>query len=195
MGFRTPGEKTAYEVQTLENGANRIFNNKTAYFEEMFLEPLINDMLEMARRNLNEADSIRVLDDETQAVTFQTITKEDITARGKIRPIGARHFAQNANTLQNLSQFAASPLGANPALMAHFSGKRLAQAVETLLGVEKYKIMQPNIGLYEAAEMRQIQASLDQSHMEEQTAGMAPEDAAMATQGMMQQQQEGQPTQ
>lgn len=195
MGFRTPGEKTAYEVQTLENGANRIFNNKTAYFEEMFLEPLINDMLEMTRRNLNEADSIRVLDDETQAVTFQTITKEDITARGKLRPIGARHFAQNANTLQNFTQFATSALGQNPLITSHFSGKRLAQAVETLLGVEKYKVFQPNIGLYEQAEMRQIQASLDQSHMEEQTAGMSPEDAAMATQNIMAQQAEGQPKQ
>jgi hypothetical protein len=193
MGFRTPGEKTAYEVQTLENSANRIFNNKTSYFEEIFLEPLINDMLEMTRRNLNEADSIRVLDDETQAVTFQKITKEDITARGKLRPIGARHFAQNANTLQNFTQFAASALGQNPVITSHFSGKRLAQAIETLLGVEKYKVFQPNIGLYEAAEMRQIQSSLDQSHMEEQTAGMNPEDAAMATQNMMAQQQEGQP--
>ncbi len=193
MGFRTPGEKTAYEVQILENGANRIFLNKTAYFEEMFLEPLLNDMLEMSRRNLNEVDNIRVLDDETQAVTFEKITKEDITARGKLRPIGARHFAQNANILQNFTNFAASALGQNPLITSHFSGKRMAQAVETLLGVEKYKVYQPNIGLYEAAEMKQIQASLDQSHMEEQTAGMSPEDAAMATQGMMAQQAEGQP--
>lgn len=185
LGFRTPGEKTAYEVQILENGANRVFLNKISYFEEMFLEPILNDMLEMSRRNLDENDTIRVLDDETQAVTFQKITKEDIIARGKIRPIGARHFAQNANTLQNFTQFAASMLGQNPAITNHLSGKKMAQAIETLLGVEKYKIFQPNIGLYEAAEMRQLQSSLDQTHAEEQTVGMSPGDAAVATQNIL----------
>lgn len=185
MGFRTPGEKTAYEVQILENGANRVFINKISYFEEMFLEPLLNYMLEMARRNLDEIDLIRVLDDETQAVTFQKITKEDIVARGKIKPIGARHFAQNANILQNFTQFSASPLGQNPLITNHFSGKKMALAIETLLGVEKYKVFQPNIGLYEAAEMRQLQASLDQTHAEEQTVGMPPDQAAAATQQML----------
>lgn len=185
VGFRTPGEKTAYEVQVLENGANRVFLNKISYFEEMFLEPLLNDMLEMARRNLNESDTIRVLDEETQAVTFTKITKEDITARGKIRPIGARHFAQNANILQNFTQFAASALGQNPLIMNHMSGQRLAMAVESLLGVERYKIYQPNIALYEQAEMKRVAASLDQAHAEEQTAGMPPAQAAAATQAMM----------
>lgn len=195
MGLRTPGEKTAFEVQVLENGANRVFTNKVSYFEEMFLEPLLNDMLELARRNLDESDTIRVLDEETQAVTFSKITKEDLKARGKLRPIGARHFAQNANTLQNLVQLASSPLGQNPNILAHFSGKRVATAIESLLGLEKYKIFQENIGLYEAAEIRKVQASLDQAHMEEQTAGMDPQAAGQAAAGMAQQmqaQQQGQ---
>ena len=181
MGLRTPGEKTAFEVQILENGANRVFDNKVSYFEEMFLEPLLNDMLELAVRNLNEVDTIRVLDDETQAVTFQKITSNDIRAKGVLRPIGARHFMQNANTLQNLTQLSQSGLGQNQLITSHFSGKRLALAVEQLLGLEKYKIFQPNIGLYEAAELRQVQASLDQAHAEEQTAGMDPQTAAQAT--------------
>lgn len=185
VGFRTPGEKTAYEVQVLENGANRVFLNKISYFEEMFLEPLLNDMLELARRNMNESDLIRVLDEESQAVIFKSITKEDISARGKIRPIGARHFAQNANILQNMTQFAQSALGQNPLVTSHFSGKRIAQAVESLLGLEKYKLYQPNIGLYEQAEMKQIAASLDQTHMEEQTVGMSPQDAGQSASMMM----------
>ena len=181
MGLRTPGEKTAFEVQVLENGANRVFQNKISYFEEMFLEPLLNDALELSRRNMVEKDTIRVMDDDTHAIIFQTITPDDIKASGKLRPIGARHFAQNANTLQNLVQLAASPLAQNPSVANHWSGKKLALAAENLLGLEKFKIFQPNIALYEAAEMRQVQASLDQAHAEEQTAGMNPQDAAMAT--------------
>lgn len=188
VGFRTPGEKTAYEVQVLENGANRVFINKISHFESVFLEPLLNDMLEMSRRNLNEADVIRVLDEETQAVTFQKITKEDITARGKIRPIGARHYAQNAQIIQNLTQFAASPLGQDPLINSHFSGQRLAMAVEHLLGLEKFKVFQPNIRVYEQAQLQKLANDTQQAVLEDQTAGMAPEEAAMAT--MMQQGQQ-----
>jgi hypothetical protein len=181
VGFRTPGEKTAYEVQTLENGANRVFVNKISYFEEMFIEPLLNDMLEIARRNLNEADNIRVLDDETQAVTFNSITREDITARGKIRPIGARHFAQNATIIQNMTQFANSRLAQDPLVMNHISGRRLAIAVESLLGLDKYKLFQDNIRLYEQAEAQNLGSHLAQAVMEQQTATMSPEQAAQVS--------------
>lgn len=182
VGFRTPGEKTAYEVQTLENGANRVFINKISHFESVFLEPLINDMLELAARNLDEFDEIRVIDEETQAVTFSKIRKEDITARGKIRPIGARHYAQNAQIVQNITQFANSPLAQDKTVMAHFSGQRIAIAMESLLGLEKYKIYQPNIRIYEEAQMAKVAGDGQQAVMEDQTTGMDPNQAAMATQ-------------
>lgn len=190
VGFRTPGEKTAYEVQTLENGANRVFINKISYFEEMFLEPLLNDMLELARRNLNDNDVIRVLDDETQAVKFSTITREDITARGKIRPLGARHFAQNAQVVQNLTNFANSKLAADPLIMAHVSGKRMAIALESLLGLDKYKLVQDNIRLYEQQEFTQLQQQLQQTGMEQQTAGMDPQLAGQVAAATAQNQQQ-----
>lgn len=180
VGFRTPGEKTAYEVQTLENGANRVFINKISHFESIFLEPLMNDMLELARRNLDEFDEVRVVDEETQAVTFAKITKEDITARGKIRPIGARHYAQNAQIVQNLTQFAASPLAQDPTVNAHLSGQRIALAMESLLGLEKFKIYQPNIRMYETAQLQKLQGDNQQAVMEDQTAGMDPDQAAAA---------------
>jgi hypothetical protein len=156
MGFRTPGEKTAYEVQVLENGANRIFLNKTSYFEEMFLEPLLNDMLEMARRNFNEADTIRILDGDSGAVIFKNVSKLDLTANGKIRPIGARHFAQNANLIQNLTQLYSSSIGQDPAVRVHISGKTIAKVAEHLLGFERYALVQDNIRLIESAETQQV---------------------------------------
>ncbi len=181
VGFRTPGEKTAYEVQSLENGANRVFVNKISHFESVFLEPLMNDMLELARRNLDEFDEVRVMDEETQAVTFTKITKDDITARGKLRPIGARHYAQNAQIVQNLTQFAASPLAMDPTINAHFSGQRMALAIESLLGLEKYKIYQPNIRMYEMAQLQKVQGDNQQAVMEDQTMGMDPAAAGAAT--------------
>jgi hypothetical protein len=170
MGFRTPGEKTAYEIQVLENGANRIFLNKTSYFEEIFLEPLLNDMLELARRNLNEQDTIRVLDDASGAVIFQTITKEDISANGKIRPLGARHFAQYATLVQNITQLYNSALGQDPAVQVHLSGKKIAEIMERLLGWERMGIFGDNIRLLEMAETERMKQSVQMMLQSEQQA-------------------------
>src|SRR5690606_10815538 len=95
MGFRTPGEKTAYEVQSLENAAGRIFQNKIAQFEEQILEPALNAMLELARRKMSET-TVRVIDDEFGIAAFQQIRQEDITGVGRFKPVAARHFAEVA---------------------------------------------------------------------------------------------------
>lgn len=162
MGFRTPGEKTAYEIQVLENGANRVFLNKSSYFEEHFLEPLLNAMLESARKNMGPSDLVKVVDDQFGVAEFLKITREDITARGKIRPIGARRFARNANILQNLTQLATSPLGQDPAINAHISGRKLAGLIEELLDLERFDLVQDNIRIAELMETEQLKQSAQQ---------------------------------
>jgi len=166
MGFRTPGEKTAYEVQVLENGSNRVFLNKTSYFEEMFLEPIINSMLELARRNISTSDIVRVTDDQYGAASFLTITKEDITAAGKIRPIGARHFARNSNIIQNLTQLASSAIGQDPSVNVHISGKKIAALVEELLGLQRYELVKDNVRVMENYETQNLLNAGKQSIME-----------------------------
>lgn len=169
MGFRTPGEKTAYEVQILENGANRIFLNKTSYFEEAFMEPAIQSMLEISRRNMGPSDLVRVLDDSYGVVSFMTITREDIAAKGKIRPIGARHFARNANIIQNLTNFANSSLGQDPSVNVHISGKKLAHLIEDLMNLNRYQLVQDNIRVAEQLETGRLQAAAQQIIHEETT--------------------------
>jgi len=132
MGMRTPGEKTAFEVQSLQNSASRIFEHKTAHFERTFLEPILNTMLEMARRNMNFIDTIRVLDDASGVSLFKEITREDITAKGQIRPVGARHFAERARRVQNLTQLMQMKM--DPTVAPHLSGKELARILAEELG-------------------------------------------------------------
>lgn len=133
MGIRTAGEKTAFEVQTLQNAASRIFEHKTAHFERVFLEPVLNAMLEVSRRNMNNADVVRVLDAQTGFSLFQEITKDDITAKGKIVPVGARHFAERARRVQNLQQLYQLKLS-DPSVAAHMSGKEFARILAEELG-------------------------------------------------------------
>lgn len=167
MGIRTPGEKTAYEVQTLEMAASRIFQNKITHFEICLVEDALNKMLEVSRRNMEGADLLRVMDDDTGVVEFLQVTKEDITAAGKLRPVGARHFAAQATLMQNINGFFASPVAAMAGVQAHFSGKALAKMAEELLNVEKFGLYGENIALLEAAETERIKMTIGQQLEEE----------------------------
>jgi len=133
MGIRSAGEKTAFEVQQLMTAAGRIFQHKTAHFERVFLEPILNGMIEAARRNMDYADTIRVLNEDSGVFFFEEITKEDIMANGKIIPMGARHFAERAQRVQSLTQLYQIKL-ADPTVAVHLSGKEFARVLADELG-------------------------------------------------------------
>ena len=156
MGIRTQGEKTAYEVQTLEQAASRIFQNKITHFEIECIEDVLNKMFESARRNMDGADLIRVIDNDLGVVQFMEITKNDITASGQLRPIGARHFSAQATVVQNISNFYQSAVGQDPSVRAHISGKAIAQLFEEFLGLERFQLFQENIRIQEDAESQSL---------------------------------------
>ncbi len=173
MGIRTAGEKTAFEVQSLQNAASRIFEHKTAHFERVFLEPILNAMLEVSRRNMNVSDVIRVVDDPTGVSLFQTITKDDITADGKIVPVGARHFAERARRVQNLTQLYQIKLS-DPSVAAHMSGKEFARILADELG--EPTLFSENVAVSEQLEtqqqMQEAEAINQEQLMIAQQAGM-----------------------
>lgn len=177
MGFRTPGEKTAYEVQRLENAASRIFSNKISQFEEQIVENILNSMLELAKRNMTKA-SIRILDDEFKAELFQELTPDDITGNGRLKPIAARHFAERAETVQNLTSFFSSPIGQDQSVNQHFSSIKMAKLFEELLEINDYELVTPYIRIAEQADaQRNVQALQQQVAVEAQTpAGISPDD-------------------
>lgn len=177
MGFRTPGEKTAYEVQRLENAAARIFQSKIAQFEEQILEPLLNAMLELAQRRMDET-TVRIIDDEYKVATFLKLTPTDITGNGRIRPMAARHFVERAERIQNLSNFFGSAIGQSPEVQAHFSSIELARLFEELLDIENRNMVQPYIRLTEQAEAERIalQNQEDTAMAMQTSAGMAEDD-------------------
>lgn len=169
MGMRSPGEKTKFEVQVLDNAANRLFRNKVRKFE-MFLEDMLNDFLEMARRNLDGADTIRMQDTTFGVDDFITITKEDITATGKMYARGSMLFEKQANSLQNLNMVFNSQLG--QIIAPHMSRKQLARIVEDLLSADQFKLFRDNVGLMEDLEsQRLMQAGAEQLEEESMTDG------------------------
>ena len=158
MGIRTPGEKTAFEVQQLQNAASRIFQAKITQFEKEFVEPLVNSMFEVARRRMIDGTYIEtgVLDEDTGAMDFISISKEDIKGSGKFYPRGARHFAAVAKATQELQAFFGSPIGQDPAVKVHFSGKEVAKLMSEILGLDKYHLYQENVLVDEQAETQKL---------------------------------------
>lgn len=147
MGVRTPGEKTAFEVAELSSAASRIFQEKINHFEIQLLERLLNRMLEQAQRNMDVSDVVRVYDNDIGAEVFQTLTVEDITANGLLRPVGARHFSKKAQDLQNLTQVMNTP--AFQLIQPHTSALELTRFISDSLDLSGYAIFEENANINE----------------------------------------------
>lgn len=154
MGIRSPGEKTAFEVQSLQNAGGRIFNNKILKFSIQCLEPIINLYVENARRNLDVSDVLKVLDTDLGVVNFMSITKDDLTAKGKLRPVGARHYAARAQLMQNLNGIFSSPMG--QIIQPDLSRKALTSLLEETMGLSRFKLFKPNAAIAEQTETQRL---------------------------------------
>lgn len=187
MGIRTPGEKTAFEVQQLNNAAGRIFQEKVTSFEIELLEPLLNGMLEQAVRNFDNVDIIRTIDSDLGVTQFRQITVDDITAKGIIRPIGARHFAQQAQELQNLVGVSSSPLW--PLVAPHTSGKALTKFIEDVTSMHGYALFRDNVAIIEQQETARI-AQQAQEDLEVEATGPSEADAPMIAEEELQAEEE-----
>jgi hypothetical protein len=163
MGIRTPGEKTAFEVQALENAAGRIFQQKIQKFEEEFVEPLLNQMLEVARRNIDAIEIVKVFDDDFAIEEFLKIRPEDLNKRGKLYPVGARHFAAQAQMVQNLLGFVNSAAYQDPNVSTHVSGLKIARLFEELLGLDQYELVEQNIRVAEQQQSQSLAAQAQES--------------------------------
>lgn len=178
MGFRTPGEKTKYEVQRMENAASRIFQHRTLQFSD-FIEQIENALMELARRNLNETISIPVFDNEYKMTTFMQLSPVDLTGSGRVKPVAARHFAEKAEMIQNLTSFFGSPLGQDPTIMTHFSGSKLAQLVENIFDLKDFEVIQPYVRVSEEAQIQRLAQTAQQQTMAQglTPSGLTPDDA------------------
>jgi len=179
MGVRTPGEKTAFEVQALENAAGRIFQQKIQKFEEEFVEPLLNQMLEATRRNFSTAEMVQTLDEDFGSARFKQITGKELSQRGKLYPIGARHFAQQAQLIQNLNGFVGSAAYADPLVAAHVSAKKIAKLYEENLGLSEFELVSDNIRVTEQQQTQSVNAAAQESVAGEIADRQAVDDGAI----------------
>jgi len=141
MGIRTPGEKTKFEFATLTEAASRMFQVKIEEFET-FVEDILNAELEIAQRNLSTPDLVKVFDDDFGVQAFKSITRDDITVKGKLKPRGASHYGRQARIVSELNTFSQVLVG-DPSLAVHFPALERAKLWEELLGFSQYSLMKP----------------------------------------------------
>ena len=159
VGIRTPGEKTKFEVGVLENNSSRLFQYNMAEFEMSFLEDILNCEVELGRKNLaREMDTIRLDDDQLGVKLFMNVSAADITANGRITPVGARHYARTAQLAQNLMNLNAA-LATDKEVMMHFSSVKMAKVWEELMEFEEFDMVQPYARIPEAAQANRLMAA------------------------------------
>lgn len=179
MGIRTPGEKTAFEVNQLQNAAGRIFQSKITYFEENFLEDIVNAEIEVARRNLNATDLVKVVDEDYGVTEFLSVAQEDLKTNGKLIPIGARHFARQATLAQNLQNFMQA-MQLDPMMAQHFPSEKLAKLWEDVLGFKQLELFTKFGRIEEQVEMQQLMNAAQQMVQEEQEVPVALQEQGLA---------------
>lgn len=154
LGVRTPGEKTAFEVQQLQNASARLFQEKIEQFERDILEPVLNAFLEQGRRHLEPGEIARSINSKNGIVTFPKITREDITGKGLLRPMGARHFATQSQLVQSLTTLFQTGLA--ELIRPHTSGIALTKVLEDVLKLERHQLFKENVAVEEELERQKL---------------------------------------
>lgn len=169
MGFRTPGEKTKFEVSVLANAASRFFEFNLTQIESSLFENIINAELELTRRHLvDNKDFARLQDENTGAYIFEKITKQDLAGSGKLVPMGASHYSRKRQLAQNLAEFE-TVLAQDGELALHFPSVRLAKIWEEVMEFEPYNLMQQYGRIAERQQAERLM-QVGQKQLEEEAA-------------------------
>lgn len=175
-GIRTPGEKSAFEVGQLREAADEQFLDLALNFARG-LETMLDDMRADLIQNFDEADGdeVGLLDDITNQISIERITRSDLEVAGSFRAIGPSHWQQRRRKLQDLVQFGNIILN-NPVLAAHVSTFKFVTTLSELSGVSEHGLVEEFIGAKESVEIPLV-AQDHQAQFQASGAGEVAEEA------------------
>lgn len=166
MGYRTPGEKTAFEVSQLNTAASRLFNDKTRKFEMEMLEPLLTLMLRIFMTNPTRTVKVRnQLEDGT--VLFEDVDLDTLSANGKFVAMGSNTYTEKARMAQTVMQIYNSAIPSDPLVFNYFNPKIIAKILAYTTGLDSWKdIIKDNARTNAELDMRR-NAEFAQQQLEE----------------------------
>jgi hypothetical protein len=152
-GFRTAGEKTLGEVQSLNEGAFRGFIRKAGQLERDVFEPMVTAEIQVAKDNFETV--LKVMEEDSEGVlTMFELTEEDLKANGQIVPEGSRRFARNLQHQAGLQQISNGALGQMTA--KHLDSWNLAQALSELYNFDDFKLFEKYKAISDAVEEQKM---------------------------------------
>jgi len=158
-GIKVPGEQTKFQFSQLNNAAGRLFQRKIRAFEDDILIPSANAELALAQQRLDSALPVEVTDDDIGERVFQDVSAADLQSDGGLVATGARHYALQAQLVQELSQFMIATAG-DEQVKRHLSAKMIAKSWNDLLGLGGVEgIYEPNVRITEETEAQQLLAA------------------------------------
>lgn len=163
IGFRTPGEKTMFEVSQLQNAASRIFNRQVRKFEEEIVEPVLNCALQLYASK-NKGQTITIEDtDEAGNVENTEISYDDLLRPGTLKAVGSINYADKAVMLQTLQQLGNSNIFMDEAVRANFSPKKIGYMIAYATGLDKIPgLYRQNARLFEVTDQQKLTERLMQ---------------------------------
>lgn len=159
MGFRTPGEKTAFEVSQLNTASSRLFNEKVRKFEVEILEPLLTLMIRMYLAVPGRIVKVHMKDEHNVDIV-RTLDVEELMSAGRFVAIGSSTYTEKARIAQTLLQLSNSALYSDQLVANYFDPKIIAEVIAYATGLDKFNdLLRPNaridaeLGMRTAAEI------------------------------------------
>lgn len=138
MGFRTPGEKTAFEVSQLNTASSRLFNEKVRKFEMEMLEPLLTMMLRIYLEDPTRTVKVRN-QSEDGVVMFTDVNVDELSAQGHFIAMGSNTYTEKARMAQTVMQIYNSAIVSDPVVFNYFNPKILAKILAYTTGLDSWK--------------------------------------------------------
>ena len=173
MGFRTPGEKTAFEISQLNTASSRLFNEKVRKFEKEVLEPLLTLMLRIYTEDPNRIVKIKTKN-QFGVDVFLEVPFENLKATGRLKAIGSSTYTEKAKIAQTLMQLSNTSLFTDPLIGNWFNPQTFAKAIIYATDLDKFDgILKENARVYAELDMRSVAESATQVLEEQQVRGIA----------------------
>ena len=173
MGFRTPGEKTAFEISQLNTASSRLFNEKVRKFEKEVLEPLLTLMLRIYTEDPNRVVKVKTVN-QFGVETFVEVPFEMLKTTGRLKAIGSSTYTEKAKIAQTLMQLSNTALFADPLISNWFNPQAIAKAIMYSTDLDKFdNILKENARVYAELEMRSVAENAQQVLEEQQVRGIA----------------------
>lgn len=175
LGFRTPGEKTMFEVNQLYTAAVRVFNRQIRKFEKEIFEPLINGLLQKyLLMKKGQKITLKYWDSKKEIYTFKDINIDDIKALGRIRVNGSAVYQSKQQVAQALQMLGQNPLFMDEAVRNNFSTVELGQIFAYVTGLDQFhNLFQKDKRLYEITNQQKLVEQLMQQVDEVKAEGLA----------------------